>query len=410
MILELHTPPPVIAVATAVAEAGGRALIVGGSVRDHLMGLPMKDWDLEVYGLPTRRLEKVLRRLGKVNTVGRAFSVLKITIGGLVLDVSIPRRDSNAGPGHKGIHAEGDPDMSPAEASIRRDLTVNAMMVDVLTGELLDPQGGLTHLQSRTLEAVDADTFLEDPLRALRVVQFAARLRSSPTPALLELCRVARLDELPSERIREEWWKLLLKGAPPSHGLQIARDTNVLARVFPAAHLHDDPTIDVVLDRLAPTLEQLDDEGHRIALMIAGWLHTADAGAIEATFDGLNVVRWKGYPVRDRATSAILTSSDPIDTDARLRWLSTRTELDLALRLRAALDPEGNAMARHARAAELGILRQKPEPILKGRHLKGAGVAGREMGQLLALIYGAQLDGSVTDLDGALDAARRRIS
>ncbi|MBT3220247.1 MAG: CCA tRNA nucleotidyltransferase, partial [Proteobacteria bacterium] len=179
MPILIQTPAVLLRLAQSCESHGGRAYLVGGGVRDFLMGLVVKDWDLEVYGLGEDQLVPVLRQYGHVNEVGRAFSVFKLTVGEREIDISIPRRDSNIGPGHRGIAVSGDPFLSPREAARRRDLTVNALMYDLLSRELLDSFGGRKDLEDRVLRAVDEETFLEDPLRALRVVQFAARLEFS---------------------------------------------------------------------------------------------------------------------------------------------------------------------------------------------------------------------------------------
>ena len=107
--------------------------MVGGSVRDHLLGRHVKDWDVEVFGLSAKDLERALRRVGRVNAVGKSFGVFKMHHEALgEVDVSIPRRDSNTGPGHRGIAVEGDPDMSTTEAARRRDLTINAISYDLV--------------------------------------------------------------------------------------------------------------------------------------------------------------------------------------------------------------------------------------------------------------------------------------
>lgn len=222
--------PEVRAVAEACAAAGGRALLVGGWVRDRLRGRPSKDWDYEVYGLTLDRLESVLESFGEVIRVGRAFGVLRVK--GLELDVSMPRRDSKVGRGHRGFVVDLDPALSIEEASRRRDLTVNAIAYDPLTHELLDPHGGLEDLESGRLRAVDPATFVEDPLRALRVAQFRARLEMDVDRALIELCARLDLSELPAERIQTEWNKLLLRAARPSLGLSFLRDADLL-RHFP---------------------------------------------------------------------------------------------------------------------------------------------------------------------------------
>src|SRR5881275_1060481 len=166
--------PTVIAIATAVRDAGGRALIVGGWVRDRLLALPepeKSNVDLEVFGLPGDRLRALLESFGRVEAVGESFQVYKIGD----IDVSLPRRDSKAGRGHRGFVVTGDPDMSIAEAARRRDFTINAISWDPLTEEYFDPSGGRADLDRRLLRMVDARTFPDDSLRVLRAIQFAAR-------------------------------------------------------------------------------------------------------------------------------------------------------------------------------------------------------------------------------------------
>ena len=222
--------PRILAVARAVAEAGGRALLVGGIVRDHLLGLASKDYDLEVYGLELSRLEEVLSSFGEVIAIGRAFGVLKVK--GLEADLSLPRRDNKTGRGHRGFVVELDPELDFAEAARRRDLTINSIGLDPLTGEVLDPHGGRRDLERRLLRATDPERFPEDSLRGLRVAQFAARFDMEPDAELRRLCADLDLSDLPGERVYEELRKLLLKGQRPSLGLEFLRTTGLL-RFFP---------------------------------------------------------------------------------------------------------------------------------------------------------------------------------
>src|SRR5438128_3610054 len=179
------TPPleRATAIALAVRDAGGAALIVGGWVRDRLMGRDSPDIDIEVFRLASDRLRQVLESLGRVEAVGESFQVYKVGD----IDVSLPRRDSKAGRGHKGFIVVGDPDMSIEEAARRRDFTVNAISWDPLTGEYFDPFDGRGDLQRRLLRMVDAETFPDDSLRALRAVQFAARLEFDLDAATAEV-------------------------------------------------------------------------------------------------------------------------------------------------------------------------------------------------------------------------------
>ncbi|MFH1830753.1 MAG: HD domain-containing protein [Pseudomonadota bacterium] len=224
------TNQEIAAIAETIRDAGGRALVVGGVVRDKLLGRESKDYDIEVYGLSLDQLESVLGGFGEVIKVGRSFGVLRVK--GLDVDFSIPRRDSKTGPGHRGFQVNLDPRLSFEEASRRRDLTINSMGWDPLSGELLDPHGGIKDLEQRTLRATDSFSFSEDPLRGLRVAQFIARFEMQPDAELLALCRWLDFKDLPGERSWEEFRKMLLKGRYPSRGLEFLRQTELI-RFFP---------------------------------------------------------------------------------------------------------------------------------------------------------------------------------
>src|SRR5437660_9258401 len=146
----LQVPKQVLDIAQAVRDEGGRALLVGGCVRDELMGRQPKDWDLEVYEVEPARLREILDRFGTVNVVGEAFTVYKL---GPHLDISIPRRERKTGRGHRAFFVEGDPGMTVEEAASRRDFTINAILQDPLTGEIIDPFQGGVDLKAKVLQA-----------------------------------------------------------------------------------------------------------------------------------------------------------------------------------------------------------------------------------------------------------------
>ena len=229
--------PRSLEIARAVRDAGGRAVVVGGLVRDRLLrirtkdvDIETKDVDIEVFGLGVEKFEAVLANFGKVHAVGRAFGVFRVA--GIDADFSLPRRDNKRGPGHRGFDVAPDPSLDFAEAARRRDLTVNSIGLDPLTGEVLDPHGGRRDLERRVLRATDPAHFSEDPLRGLRVAQFAARLGMNPDEELVALCRTLDLDELSGERVFDEFRKLLLRAAKPSIGFAVLEDTGLL-RFFP---------------------------------------------------------------------------------------------------------------------------------------------------------------------------------
>ena len=187
----------------ALAAAGGRAFLVGGAARDLVLsGEPPKDLDIEVFGLSPDAVRSTLERFGKVDAVGASFGVYKLRTPDGEVDVSLPRRENKAGRGHKGFIVAPDPTMTPEQAAARRDFTVNALMVDPLTGEVLDFFGGRADWQARVLRHV-GPAFAEDPLRVLRAMQFCARWGFALESQTADLCRslYSEFDTLPKERV-----------------------------------------------------------------------------------------------------------------------------------------------------------------------------------------------------------------
>ena len=214
----------------AVREAGGRALYVGGQVRDRLLGRSSTDMDVEVFGLTLERVESILGSFGRTRTVGRSFGVVRID--GLDADFSLPRRDNKTGPGHRGFAVEIAPDLNFAVAARRRDFRINSIGYDPLTGEFLDPHHGREDLAAKRLRVTDPSHFAEDPLRGLRAAQFAARFELEPDAELLALSGQLDLAELAPERMFAELRKHLLLGVRPSIGFDFLRETG-LVRFFP---------------------------------------------------------------------------------------------------------------------------------------------------------------------------------
>ncbi len=216
----------------ALEKAGGRALTVGGYVRDQLLGIDNKDIDLEVYGLPYDQLVDILGEFGRVATVGRSFGVIKFWHNDTEYDISLPRRDSKTGKGHKGFVVEADHDLSPREAALRRDYTINAM-AQTRDGELIDPFAGAADLKAKILRATSPH-FVEDPLRVLRGMQFAARFEMRVESETAAMCRklADEFSTLPVERIWTEFAKLCTRGRVPGNGIQFLIDTGWL-ELFP---------------------------------------------------------------------------------------------------------------------------------------------------------------------------------
>lgn len=204
-------------------------IVVGGYVRDALLEIQSKDIDIELYNLPSLEiLEQVLKPFGKLNLVGKSFGVIKLRLKELEIDFSPPRTESKHTSGHKGFAVCYNTPLDFPTAARRRDFTINAIGYNPKTKTLLDPYGGCDDLSAKRLMCVDEETFIEDPLRPLRAVQFVGRFHLRCNPKLLALCKKmiasGALKELPKERIFEELKKLLLLSTKPSIGLNLLKE------------------------------------------------------------------------------------------------------------------------------------------------------------------------------------------
>jgi tRNA nucleotidyltransferase (CCA-adding enzyme) len=460
--VELPLPPGLAGLLEAVARAGGRPHLVGGAVRDALLGLPVEDFDVEVYGLPAEALRSALATVGRVDAVGEAFTVYKVSglpgVDGAV-DVSIPRRDSKAGPGHRGIAVAGEPELPPAEASRRRDFTINALLYDPATGDVLDPHEGRADLEARTLRAVDAATFGEDPLRALRAVQFAARFELEVEPRTAALCSAMPLAELPAERVFGEIEKLLLRARRPSLGLRLLREWGMLLAVapelLPLADTPQDPAWHPEGDVWTHTLLAVDqaarlvgdlDRPRALAVMLGTLCHDLGKPATTKLEDGrirsrghedaglapaaALLGRWRvfsllGYDVRGQVLALVANHLKPGQlyddrhrvSDGAIRRLARKCEPGLLYRVAKAdcLGRTGDfpplAMDWFLeRVRRLDVAERPPEPLLRGRDVLALGLApGPEVGRILRAVYERQLDGAVTTPEEAREEAKRLL-
>ena len=412
-------------VARVCAGRGGRALVVGGWVRDALLGLSPKDADVEVYGMQPEELRRALQKLGRVGCVGESFRVYKLTWHEdkirYELDVSIPRRDRKTSSGHKGFEIEGDPFASVEDAARRRDFTLNAILCDPLSGEILDPFGGQQDLEKRTLRAVDATHFGEDSLRVLRAMQFAARFNLTVDEQTTELCRAIDLRDLPRERVWGEWEKLLLNAEHPSRGLLVARQLRVLEQLHPyleTALQRRGDLLCAALDNAAIEKNVL-DKPRQIALMLAtigsflGWKST------KQFLDDLNIWTLDGYDIRKNVVLLVgerkrardwfrVVQRGGLVSDKEFRWLSARVQPRMVYHLNRARGDVEAAQWFWNRVCELGVEDEPPAPLLMGRHLLEMGLKpGPQIGQITQTVYAAQLAGDVSTLDEAKECANR---
>jgi tRNA nucleotidyltransferase (CCA-adding enzyme) len=443
------------AIAEAARARGGRALVVGGYVRDRLLGLVSNDIDLELYGIAEAEVLPLLAAFGRVEPVGQSFPVYKLG----TIDVALPRRESKSGRGHKGFTVHGDPWMPFEDAARRRDFTINAIAWDPLDGTYHDPFGGREDLRSRRLRVVDPQTFADDSLRVLRALQFAARFELDVDDRTRAICAAIPLDDLPAERIWGEVEKLLLKAARPSPGFALGLELGVVARLWPelqalvgceqepAWHPEGDVWIHtlMVIDEAARRLDGL-SRAERLVIMLGAVAHdfgkpstTAfsegrirsigheEAGVPPATafLDRLNVHSIDGLDVRHHVLGIVAHHLKPgmwhkvraEVGDGAFRRLAQKVDLELLARV-ASADCNGRTGTFDCtamdwfleRARGLGVDRRPPPRIVLGRHLIPLGVRpGPGMGAVLEALYERQLDGRFTTLEDGLAAAREML-
>ncbi|WP_455053141.1 CCA tRNA nucleotidyltransferase, partial [Mogibacterium sp.] len=213
-----------------VAELGGRAYMVGGAVRDEIMKRPIKDVDIEVHGISEAVLEAVLKELGKPLRFGSAFGVY--SLAGHQIDIALPRSERKSGSGHRDFEIEIDPFIGIKEAARRRDFTMNALLKDILSGEIADPYGGTEDIKNRIIRHIDDKKFGEDPLRALRAAQFRSRFGFQVAPSTISICRALGLRNLSAERVELEMKKALLESHRPSEFFECLREMGQLGYWF----------------------------------------------------------------------------------------------------------------------------------------------------------------------------------
>jgi tRNA nucleotidyltransferase (CCA-adding enzyme) len=458
------TQPPnkIIELAKIIDAAGGRAMLVGGCVRDELMGLVPKDWDVEVYGIAPGKLREILNNFGEVNAVGEAFTVYKV---GQDIDVSLPRRERKVGRGHKGFIVEGDGDMPFEEAARRRDFTVNAIMQDALTGEIIDCFGGREDIKNKLLRVVSKDTFAEDSLRVLRAAQFAARFGFEIEAETIEICRRIDLTDLPKERIWGELEKLLLKSERPSVGFRYFYELRVAEQLFPELaalvgvpqqpEWHPEGDVDVhtlmVVDEARKLIDDL-EFAKQVTVMLAALCHDFGKPATTKFFDDkwrshahdeagvaptlsfldtLGLFTLDGYDVRSQIvqlvryhlTPGMFYKSKP--GDGAFRRLAAKVEPDLLYRVAKAdslgRNPEWLPKEKWFKAEaqewfiekvrSLNVERKAPQSILMGRHLLELGLKpSPEFKKIIDAVYEKQLDGQITNLEEAIAEAKRMIA
>jgi tRNA nucleotidyltransferase (CCA-adding enzyme) len=404
---------------------------------------------LEVFGIEPGKLERLVAAAYPVVAVGRSFGVLKLR--GLEVDVSVPRRERKTGPKHTDFEVDADPGMTFRDAAARRDFTLNAISWDPLTRKLIDPFGGVADLRAGVLRHT-TERFAEDPLRVLRAMQLAARFELAVAPETVALCATLAMDGLSTERVFEEWQKLLVKGRKPSVGLEFLRACGwvkffpELAALIgcpqdPGWHPEGDVWVHTLCCLDAFAARRTGDAWEDLVVGLAVLCHDMGKPATTAKADD-GRVRSPGHEAAaegpalaflgrmtqhkdliEAVLPLVLCHMRPRELmlgdagDGAIRRLAKKIgRIDRLARVdeadrwgRPPLTPNepgaGNWLLE--RAAKLAVADQAPAPLVMGRHLLELGLApGPKFKELLAACYEAQLDGKFLDLAGGVEFLR----
>ena len=458
----MQLPHIIKVISEALAKENAKAVIVGGSVRDYYLNLPIKDYDIEVYGLESvSTLEKVLATYGSVNLVGKSFGVLKFMYKGEEYDFSFPRKELKVGEGHRGFDVEVDGSLDFKTAARRRDFTLNAMGYDVEAQTFIDPFDGLKDIEEKKLRHIDDDTFVEDPLRVYRAIQFCARFDFSLADETFMLCKniveKGMLDELPKERVYMEWKKLLLKAVKPSIGFELMKDLGILENYFPELHaligVQQSPKYHPEGDVWTHTMMCVDsmvtflgnDEKLNLKYMFAILCH--DFGkAVSTTIDEKENVRSIGHEISGLELTKtfmyrLMGEHDFIESllplvahhlkpsqfyadnskDKAIRRLATKVNIEelvmvakadfLGRTTQEALSGEYKAGEwLLQKASELHVKNKPLQQLIQGRDLIDLGLEpSPEFKSILDKVYALQLDGIIISKQDALDYIQNNL-
>jgi len=439
----LHKYPIVTSLVNDIHQQEGRCFLVGGAVRDLLLGLTVKDLDIEVHGLDFQQLENIMKRYGSVEVVGKIFGVFRLH--GLDVDWSLPRIDLSGRKPDVII----DPQMTIEQALRRRDLTMNAMAVDLSTYTLIDPFGGVSDMQSKMLRSPDPNFFIEDPLRFYRVMQFISRFEMYPDKELDDLCKSMDVSKVSVERIDEEFRKLMLKSKRPSLGIRWLITIGRLEDILPElAALVDLPQLSrwhPEYDAFEHTMQTLDatarfeydSDKEKMIVLYAALCHDLGKATTTKKIGG----EWRsfGHPQAGvkptkRLLKRITRNKELIESvmkmvryhmqpiqfvegDARIsayKRLANKLAPQITLAMLAQLaladqqgrnpdgheplitkDPRIEIFLRNAQQAH--VLREVEKPILQGRDLLDVVKPGIKMGRLLKMAYELQIEEEIKD-------------
>ena len=451
----MYLPKIIKTISAKLSEENAQAIVVGGAVRDHFLELPCKDYDIEVYGLEKiETLEQILSYYGSVNLVGKSFGILKFVYEGEEYDFSFPRREQKIAIGHKGFDVVCDGFMSFEEAALRRDFTINALGYDVEQEVFLDPFGAKEDMESKRLRHISSKTFVEDPLRVYRAVQFAARFGYTLDKETFALCenmvKDGLFDELPKERVYTEFTKLLLKSKKPSIGFELMRELGITKRHFPELHaligVPQSPIWHPEGDVWVHTLMCVDkmvtlkrgDEKHDLKMMFAILCHDlGKATHTQVTLEKISAIGHEraGLEPTERLMYRLTNEHDFIKSllplvehhlapsiyfrgkakDSTIRKLATKVNIEELVTVARAdfLGRTTEASLKGVyeagdwllkKAEELDVYREPLKPLLQGRDLIELGYTpSKEFKSLLNSVYNEQIEGRIESRSEAIE-------
>lgn len=418
-ISNMKIPQSLIRLAKRIHNKGGTLYICGGWVRDKILGAESKDFDCEIYGLEIDTLIELLSYYYKVDTVGESYKIWKVTLSNddsskFVADISLPRTERKVGNSHKAFEVTGDPFLSKELACKRRDFSLNSMLYAPLTDEIVDIYGGQEDIKNKVIRVVDPETFIEDSLRVLRAVQFAARFNFTVHPDTVKLCRSIDLSDLPAERLRDEIEKWLLS-KHPSVGLRYFYELGIAKQLCGMGEAQDfiAKAVGKALDVSAKINSPKKADKLIIQLCLLRDVFSSTLKYKEF-LEKLKLFTIDGVDVKKTVLSFCEISSMPI-TDSDIRRLSLKMPLHLYcfvhLCASKALGETGSWVTDiWNRGKNLGCLFSEIKPLLMGQHLIDLGLPqGKRIGEICKAVFELQLDGKINTVEEAIEKAKELI-
>jgi tRNA nucleotidyltransferase (CCA-adding enzyme) len=379
----------------AINKAGGTAYLVGGIVRDHLLGLPAKDFDIEVHNLPPQKLLSVLKEFGAPIAVGKSFGIWKMNIEKLQYDIALP-------------HLNGviEINLGLKNACRRRDLRINSMAYNPLNEQFHDPFNGMLDLKNKTLHATDPDFFIQDPLRVLRVAQIASRFQFSINQQLHSLCRIQPLCSIAPERVLVEIEKNWIKSPTPSIGITHFIQLNVIEKYFSAWPGIGEQSVLLSIDRGKQFCTNY--LGWNMALFWAVALQKCTPKQAESILDTLMIFTYHSFNIREAVMCSLKFSEQLAKQDDSIlrNHAAEQFRLDFLCMVSKSIFPQGVSLSNLEKAKTEGIEKKPLPKLVQGRDILILGYSGKLLGKCLQRIRIEQLHNRITTSQEAITLAK----